>query len=197
MDKVIRRAGVKMFANALYRGANSHSALANIFVGFHESRLFDNTVKLAVYFRYVDDTFVIFGSELDCDRFHENLNLLNPALKFKVEKEQHNSLSFLDVLVEKESTGFLPSVYWKPMYTGQYTHWNSFSPKPRQNSFIKTLVHRVLMICSKTKLGPELDRTKQLLIENGYPDVFLSCIKQKLATLQQKNRLILKTAQFS
>ena len=66
MDKVISRAGAKMFANALYRGANSHSALANIFVGFHESRLFDNTVKLAVYFRYVDDTFVIFGSELDC-----------------------------------------------------------------------------------------------------------------------------------
>ena len=38
------------------------------------------------------------------------------------------------------------------------------------------------MICSKTKLGPELDKTKQLLIENRYPaDVLLSCINQKLA----------------
>ena len=38
------------------------------------------------------------------------------------------------------------------------------------------------MICSKTKLGSELDKTKQLLIENGYPaDVLLSCINQKLA----------------
>ena len=38
------------------------------------------------------------------------------------------------------------------------------------------------MICSKTKLGSELDRVKQLLIENGYPDdVLISCIKQKLA----------------
>ena len=38
------------------------------------------------------------------------------------------------------------------------------------------------MICSKTKLGPELDKIKQLLIENGYPtDVLLSCINQKLA----------------
>ena len=46
-------------------------ALANIFVGFHESRLFDNTVKPDVYFRYVDDTFVIFCPELDCDYFHE------------------------------------------------------------------------------------------------------------------------------
>ena len=38
------------------------------------------------------------------------------------------------------------------------------------------------MICSKTKLGSELDRVKQLLIENGYPDdVLISCIMQKLA----------------
>ena len=61
-------------------------ALANIFVGFHESRLFDNTVKPVVYFRYVDDTFVIFSSELDCDCCHEKLNLLHPALNFTVEK---------------------------------------------------------------------------------------------------------------
>ena len=49
-------------------------ALANMVVGFHESRLFNNTIKPGVYFRYVDDTFVIFGSELECDRFHINLN---------------------------------------------------------------------------------------------------------------------------
>ena len=39
------------------------------------------------------------------------------------------------------------------------------------------------MICSKTKLGSELDRVKQLLIENGYPDdVLISCIKQQLTS---------------
>ena len=38
------------------------------------------------------------------------------------------------------------------------------------------------MNCSKNKFGSELDRVKQLLIENGYPDdVLISCIKQKLA----------------
>ena len=38
------------------------------------------------------------------------------------------------------------------------------------------------MICIKTKLGSELDRIKQPLIENGYSaDVLLSCINQKLA----------------
>ena len=38
------------------------------------------------------------------------------------------------------------------------------------------------MICSKNKLGLELDRVKQLLIENGYPnDAFISYVKQILA----------------
>ena len=107
------------FNNQMYKqldgvamGSPLSPALANIFVGFHESRLFDNTVKPGVYFRFVDDTFAIFGSELDCDHFKGKLNLLHPALKFTVEREQNNSLNFLDVLVEKDGTGFLTNVYW-------------------------------------------------------------------------------------
>ena len=129
----------------------------------------------------MDDSFVILGSELDCVHFQEKLNWLHSALKFTIEKEQNN-LNFLDVLVEKEGTGFLTSIYRKPMFAGQYIPWNSFSPKTRKISLIKALVHRAFTICSKTKLGPELNKIKQLLIQNGYPaDVLLSCINQKLA----------------
>ena len=171
------------FNNQMYKqvdgvamGSPLGPALANIFLGFHESRLFDNTVKPGVYFRFVDDTFAIFGSELGCDHFQEKLNLLQPALKFTVEKEQNNSLNFLDVLVEKEGTGFLTSNYRKPTFTGQYIRSNSFSSKMRKISSITTLLHRALMICSKAKLGSELDKIKQLLIENGYStDVLVRC----------------------
>ena len=163
-------------------------ALTNIFVGFHESRLFNNTVKPGVYFRYVDDTFFTFGSELECDRFHVSLNQLHPALNCTVEKEQNNSLNFLDIWVEKGGTGFLTSIYGKPTFTGQYISWNSFSPKARKISRIKTLGHGALMICSKTKLDPELETIEQLLSgivnDNGYPeDVLVSCIKDKLANI--------------
>ena len=55
------------------------------------------------------------------------------------------------------------------------------SPKASKISLIKTLVHRALMLCTKTKVGSELDIIKQLLFDNGYPDVILSCIEEKLA----------------
>jgi len=100
--------------------------------------------KPGVYIQYVDDSFIIFGSELDCDHFQDKLNLLHPALKFTIDKEQHN-LNFLHVLIEKEGTGFLTSIYGQPMFTGQYIHWISFSPKTRKTSLIKTLVNQCLL----------------------------------------------------
>ena len=94
------------------------------------------------------------------------------------QKEQNNSLSFLEISVEKGGIGFLTSIYRKPTFTGHYIHWNSFSPKARKINLIKTLVYRALMICSDTKLDSELDTIKQLLIDSGYPkDVLISYIK--------------------
>ena len=47
------------------------------------------------------------------------------------------------------------------------------------------------MICSKTKLGTELDKIKQLLIENGYSaDVLLSCMNQKLANFAAEKTFV-------
>ena len=41
-----------------------------------------DTVKSGFYSRYVDETFVIFGSERECDSFHVILNQLYSALNF-------------------------------------------------------------------------------------------------------------------
>ena len=94
LDETIEICDVALSNNRMYKqldgmavGSLLGPALANIFVGFHESRLFDNTVKPGVYFRYVDETFVIFVFELDCDHFQEKLNMLHPALRFTVGKE--------------------------------------------------------------------------------------------------------------
>jgi len=47
--------------------------IANIFVGYHESLLFDSTTKPYMYERYVDDSFAIFKTEATVRYFATNL----------------------------------------------------------------------------------------------------------------------------
>ena len=56
----------------------------------------------------------------------------------------------------------------KPTFTGQYLRWKSFSPLKRKISLISTLVHRALMICTKHTLNGKIERTKKILLDNGY-----------------------------
>ena len=159
-------------------------ALANIFVGYQEARLFKNVERPLAYFRYVDDTFAAFKCEDDCNTFLSQLNSLHPSLRFTYEKESNRSLPFLDVLVERTDSKFLTSIYRKPTFTGQYLRWNSFSPRKRKINLIGTLVHRAVMICSKSRLDSELTKIRSILLQNGYPEnVINSAFKQKLQQL--------------
>ena len=161
-------------------------ALANIFVGYYEEKLFSEIVKPAVYFRYVDDTFVIFQSERESSEFLIKLNDLHSSLKFTSEKETNNGLPFLDVFVERSDTKYVTSVYRKPTFTGQYLRWESFTPLKRKASLVSTLVHRALMICSKNKLKEEIRRIKEILLDNGYPESFvLKQMSKKIAQFSE------------
>ena len=144
-------------------------ALANIFVGYPEAKLFNIAKRPLVYFRCVDDTFAVFNNEEDCNTFFLHLNSLHPSLRFTYEKESNHALPFLDVLVERHDSEFLTSVYKKPTFTGYYLRWNSFSPQKWKINLIGTLVHKVFMICSKIKLDPELGKIRSILLENCYP----------------------------
>ena len=43
--------------------------LANKFVGYYESKLFNEIIKSTVYCRYVDDTFLFFTKKLTSKKF--------------------------------------------------------------------------------------------------------------------------------
>ena len=143
-------------------------AVANIFVVYNESKLFLTTSRPEMHYRYVDDTFVVFSKEDECDLFLDSLNSLHPSLHFTFEKESNLALPFLDVFVEKSPSKFITSIYWKPTFTSQYLRWNSFSPRKRKTNLILTLAHRALAICSPERLPLELDKIKFILQNNGY-----------------------------
>ena len=187
--KVPRHPYSSAFNDTMYKqtdkvamGSPMGPALANIFVGFHESKLFSCVQKPTIYLRNVDDTFAIFKQEGDVDDFLASRNRLHPALKFTFEKEHDGKLPFLDILVERTELGFETSVYRKPTFSGQYIRWESFSPRKRKTNLITTLVHRAMMICTKNKLKQEIDFIKKILLDNRYPeDIVLKHISKKIS----------------
>ena len=145
-------------------------ALANIFLGFHEEKLFAKTKPPFYYRRYVDDTFVLFETKDQATEFHRELNRLHQSLQFTMETEQEGKLPFLDVLVERADKTFVTSVYRKKTFTGQYMKWNSFAPTKRKINLIQTLVLRAKTICSPSRLDNELKTIRRILLDNGYPE---------------------------
>ena len=57
-------------------------------------------------------------------------------------------------------------------------HWDSFGPKKKKANLIGTLIHRALEICCSEKLSSEVSKIKNILHQNGYPEVIISGMKK-------------------
>ena len=134
------------FNNKMYKqidgvamGSPLGPALANIFVGHQEEKLFIDNNQPLICFRYVDDTFAMFEDEFNCNRFLKQLNSLHQSLTFTHEKEVSGKLPFLDVLVKKSNTKFLTSVYRKPLFSDQYNAGIRLDPKAEKTILLELL----------------------------------------------------------
>ena len=95
--------------------------LANIFIGFHESKWLNeyNLNKPKFNLRYVDDILAAFGNEQDSLNFLIFLNNRHPNIKFTIEKQNNHSIAFLGVFISGINNQNLTlQAYHKSTYTG-------------------------------------------------------------------------------
>ena len=90
--------------------------LANVFI-YH----FENICR-----RFVDDTFLLFRTKDDVEKFKNYLSKQNKNIKFTLEIEKNGLLSFLDITITRENNKFV-SVYRKPTFSGVFTNFESFN----------------------------------------------------------------------
>ena len=90
-------------------------ALAHIFVGYYEEKLFSQTQKPPTYFRYVDDTFAIFDHEAEADEFLIKLNCLHPSLRFTLKKRKKNVYGFLMFRSKEQMLALIPVYIGNPL----------------------------------------------------------------------------------
>ena len=146
--------------------------LANIFMcHLEETHIHDHDTAPDHYWRYVDDTFCLFKSKEQVTKFHDYLNSLHPSIKFDLEEENDQKLSFLDTVVER-TRDQKPSLRTKVKQTdkGLFYNFSSFIPDKYKTSLIFTLVFRIYRIASDlSNFHLDISILKRKLKRNGFP----------------------------
>ena len=123
-----------------------------------------------LWLRYVDDTFVVWPrGKTALQEFLLHLNSQHPLIKFTMEQEKNNTISFLDVQVTRKADGTLAhTVHRKPTHTDRYLHSSSFHHLRFKSAVHNTLVRRAFSTCDQHSLKQELHHIKTSLQLNGY-----------------------------
>ena len=80
-----------------------------------------------VLLRCVDDLFLVFSSNEEAQSFFGVMNRIHKSINFTQEQECNGQLSFLDVLVSRNTGNVAQtSVFRKKTHTGLYLKWTSF-----------------------------------------------------------------------
>ncbi|GJQ74561.1 hypothetical protein Trydic_g21422 [Trypoxylus dichotomus] len=167
--------------------------VANLFMEQFESLAIETAVdKPTVWWRYVDDTFVIWPHGRDkLDRFLEHLNGVHPNIQFAMELGHNDELPFLDVRINRDQARTTTSVFRKPTHTDRYLQNQSNHHPDQKNTVVCALVQRGRRVCSEEQLKEELNHLKQALRCNGYPeDVIKRAITSKSRSRDNNDRKI-------
>ena len=154
--------------DGLSTGSSLGPTFANFFMAEVENRALENLdVELALYGRYIDDIFVICEEEELIALKEEMMNI--SGLNFTIERSVDNKLPFLNVLVERTGDTVKSCVFRKPTDVGQCLNASSECPDRYKVSVVKGFLFRAKKLCSdRSSFLIELDRSKKILVNNGY-----------------------------
>ncbi|XP_070546329.1 uncharacterized protein [Ptychodera flava] len=131
---------------------------ANIFMADLEQCFLNSyPLKPRVYFRFIDDIFMIWTHGLDAlKKFYQDFNSFHNTINFTMEYSD-NAINFLDTTVKIRDDHLETSLYRKPTDSRSYLQPSSFHPQHTFRSIVYSQALRYNKICSEKE-----DRDKQL-----------------------------------
>jgi len=140
-------------------GSPPSPVIVNFFMkDFEKKAIKQMTHKPVCWFKYVDDTFVIWphGKE-KLTGFLNHLNRLQNKIQFTMEKKRRRSPCILELGHLQKTDGFLGhKIYRKPTHANLYLHQNSHHHPANKHSDLASLIHRAKALCDEDSLAQEL-----------------------------------------
>ena len=154
-------------------GCPCSPVLANLVMEFLEQKILHRlkvefNVNILVYYRYVDDIFIIAREEeisLIVRIFNENES---ERLRFTYEAEEGNCLPFLDVNVHRNNEGILTfDWYHKSTWSERYLNFNSHLPLRYKRNTIHMLTRKVLELSDEKYQKQNFQLIEDVLVRNA------------------------------
>ena len=101
----------------------------------------------------MDDTYIVINNREDCELYFEYFNTQHRNIKFTLEHETSDCISFLDVLVTRNEEGTIEtSMYKKETFSGLYMKFDILFLIISKSNLISGLLNRAWKICSSYEL---------------------------------------------
>ena len=168
-------------------GTKMAPSYANIFMGqFEKKMLASFPHKPLVYFRYIDDIFMIWTEGEDTlNQFFNHCNSLNPSIQFE-QTITNTNMPFLDVNIIFENSRLTTDLYSKPTDKHQYFYYSSCHPKHTKTTLPYSLALRLQRICSnETLFQKRIEEMQSHLLQRGYKR---GCIKDAIKKATSTSR---------
>ena len=146
--------------------------------------------KMKCWTRYVDDTLCYIKTD-SIDYVLKMLNGFHRNIQFTYEVETDSKISFLDVLVIRDSSNNInTTVYRKSTNNDIYLNWEPFAVGKWKWGTLKTLTKRAYDVCSNQELlQKELNYIEKVFrANNNYPNWVIKKVLQQAKQQQQQQQ---------
>lgn len=169
------------FDNKIYNvtwGCPMGSSLSPVIARIVTDHLLDEIIQqlpfnVPLIKKYVDDIVMFVPAHLT-DFTLDVFNNHNEHIKFTIEKENNNSVPFLDTkLIRTSENTIILDWYRKPMCSNRFINFQSIHPMRQKINLVLAMKNRIEKICHPTLKNKNFQLLKNIMMENGYPEPLL------------------------
>lgn len=164
-------------------GANVSSIIAQYVMDLALDRIIQKlNFQIPFIKKFVDDIITAIPKN-NIQTTLNTFNSYNNNIQFTIEREENNSLPFLDTkVIRTNNNTLITDWYQKPIASGRYIHYQSYLPKTTKINFIKSMIQRIITISHQSFHKQNLNKLQQLLNLNGYPTNIVHTIINSIKT---------------
>lgn len=167
------------------------SVLADLLIDHIYTTIIEKFAPKLIWF-YVDDSLAII-EKTKIDNLIHDLNKFHSNIVYTYEKEQNNSLNFLDIIITKSDDGYLrTNLYEKPSKSDRVLNFLSQHPPHQKRNIVANEVERILKLVHPSHHQENIQKVKEKFQKNGYPDDYLNItVRNTIQKHTQQNSPVL------